>query len=96
MNRRELESRLQDLLEGRLEDQRLEELQEELRSNPDARDSYREYVHLQNGLQLRGEGIDLLHVVPMDRVVARRGVASVAGVETEVSLCISVQPHLPN
>jgi hypothetical protein len=28
-----------------------------------------------------------------DRVVARREVASAAGVESEVSLCISVQPH---
>jgi hypothetical protein len=72
MNRRELEMHLQDLLEGRLEASVLQELQHELRSNPEARDTYRDYVHLQNALQLRADGIDLLHVVPMNRVVDRR------------------------
>ncbi len=71
MNRRELEMHLQDLFEGRLEGDALRDLQEELRSNPEARDTYRDYAHLQNSLQLRADGIDLMHVVPMERVIKR-------------------------
>ena len=72
MSRRELEALLQDLLEGRLDGADLECLQRELRESPAARDAYRDYVHLHNALQLRAEGIDLLHIVPMDRVIERR------------------------
>lgn len=72
MNRREQEMRMQDLFDGRLEGKAMEDLQRELRSDPEARDAYRDYVHLHNALQLRAEGIDFLHVMPMDRVVARR------------------------
>ena len=72
MNRRELELHLQDLFEGRLETDALESLQQELRSNPEAQDTYCDYAHLHNALQLRAEGVDLLNVVPMDRVVERR------------------------
>lgn len=72
MNRRELEIRLQDLLEGELEVSVLDELQQELRENPEARELYREYVRLQNALQIRRAGLDLVGVVPMDQVVERR------------------------
>ena len=72
MKQRELEQRLQDLFDGRLAEEDLAELEEELRSNPAAKETYRDYVHLQNALQLRAEGVDLLNVVPMDRVIARR------------------------
>ena len=72
MNRRELELHLQDLFEGRLETDALESLQQELRSNPEAQDTYCDYARLHNALQLRAEGVDLLNVVPMDRVVERR------------------------
>lgn len=72
MNRRELELHLQDLFEGSLETDALESLQQELRSNPEAQDTYCDYAHLHNALQLRAEGVDLLNVVPMDRVVERR------------------------
>jgi ferric-dicitrate binding protein FerR (iron transport regulator) len=72
MNRRELEMLMQDLFDGRLGGEAMASLQRELRTDPEARDTYRDYVHLHNALQLRAEGIDLLHVVPMDRVVARR------------------------
>jgi len=72
MNRRELEMHLQDLFEGCLEGEALESFQQELRSNPEAQDAYRDYAHLHNALQLRAEGVDLLNVVPMDRVVERR------------------------
>jgi hypothetical protein len=72
MNRRELEMQLQDLFEGRIEAEALHDLEQQLRTDPDARDLYRDYAHLHNALQLRADGIDLLHVVSMDRVVARR------------------------
>ena len=68
----ELESHLQDLFERRLEGEAFENLQEELRSNPEARKVYREYHHLENALRFRVKGIDLLNVVPMDEVNARR------------------------
>lgn len=71
MNQHELEKRLQDLLEGELDAAAMDELQQELRENPEARELYREYVRLQNALQIRSEGVDLLSVVPMDRVVER-------------------------
>jgi hypothetical protein len=72
MNRRELEMHLQDLFEGRIEAEALHDLEQQLRADPDARDLYRDYAHLHNALQLRADGIDLLHVVSMDRVVERR------------------------
>ncbi|MBT8044796.1 MAG: FecR family protein [Verrucomicrobiae bacterium] len=72
MNRRELEMRIQDLLEGELDASALDGLQQELGENPEAREVYRDYVRLQNALQIRSAGVDLLHVVPMDKVVERR------------------------
>lgn len=72
MNRRELEMLMQDLFDGRLGGEAMASLQRELRTDPAARDIYRDYVHLHNALQLRAEGIDLLNVVPMDRVGERR------------------------
>ena len=68
----ELESHLQDLCEGRLEREVFENLQEELRSNPEARKVYREYHHLEHALRFRSKGVDLLNIVPMDQVHARR------------------------
>ena len=53
MNRRDLEMHLQDLLDGRIEADALQALQQELRANAAARDAYRDYVHLHNALQLR-------------------------------------------
>ena len=72
MNPRELESHLQDLFEGRLEGEAFENLQEELRSNPEAREVYREYHQLDHALRFRSKGVDLLNVVSMDQVNARR------------------------
>lgn len=72
MNRRELEIRLQDLLEGELDASGLDGLQQELRENSEARELYRDYVRLQNALQIRRAGVDLVGVVPMDQVVERR------------------------
>ena len=72
MNRRELEIQLQDLLEGELDASALEGLQQELRENPEAQEMYRDYVRLQNALQVRSAGMDLVGVVPMDQVVLRR------------------------
>lgn len=72
MNRRELESHLQDLFEGRLEGEAFDALQDQLRNSAEAREAYREYLHLDHSLRFRGKGVDLLNVVPMDQVVARR------------------------
>ncbi|MFK7909972.1 MAG: hypothetical protein AB8F34_05145 [Akkermansiaceae bacterium] len=72
MNRHELETHLQDLLEGGLDASALDDLQQELRENPESQELYRDYVRLQNALQIRSVGVDLVSVVPMDRVVQRR------------------------
>lgn len=72
MNQRDLESHLQDLFEGRLAGEAFEALQEELRRNPEARKTYRDYLHLEHALRFRSTGVDLLKVVPMDQVNARR------------------------
>jgi len=72
MNQRELEHHLQELFDGRLEGQAFEDLQQVLRDDPEARAAYREHLHLQHALEFRTKGVDLLNVVPMDLVVARR------------------------
>jgi hypothetical protein len=72
MNRSELDQHLQELFDGRLEGQAFEDLQQELRDDTAARAAYREHLHLQNALEFRTKGVDLLNVVPMDRVVERR------------------------
>ncbi len=72
MTPRDFESLLQDLFDGSIEPDGLRLLEEELRANRASWDVYRDYVHLQGALQHRAEGINLLHVIPMDRVIARR------------------------
>ncbi|MFK7851642.1 MAG: FecR domain-containing protein [Akkermansiaceae bacterium] len=72
MNRRELEMSLQDLFDGQLEGEAFDALQEELRRNPEARAAYREYALLEHGLKFRSKGVDMLRVVPMERVNERR------------------------
>ena len=72
MNRSELDQHLQELFDGRLEGQAFEDLQQELRDDTAARAAYREHLHLQNALEFRTKGVDLLNVVPMDLVVERR------------------------
>ncbi len=72
MNRSELDQHLQELFDGRLEGQAFENLQQELRDDTAARAAYREHLHLQNALEFRTKGVDLLNVVPMDLVVERR------------------------
>ncbi|NCF13519.1 MAG: hypothetical protein GWP68_09105, partial [Verrucomicrobiaceae bacterium] len=72
MNQRELEHHLQELFDGRLEGQAFENLQQTLRTDPAAREAYREYLHLHHALEFRTKGVNLLNVVPMDRVVERR------------------------
>jgi hypothetical protein len=72
MNPSELDHHLQDLFDGRLEGQAFENLQQELRDDPAAREAYREHLHLQHALEFRSKGVDLLNVVPMDLVVERR------------------------
>ena len=71
MNRRDLEMHLQDLFEGCLAVEDFHSLQEELRANPQARAAYREYLHLHHALRFRSKGVDMLRVVPMDKVVER-------------------------
>lgn len=105
MNRRELEYHLQDLFEGRLQGEALENLQQELRDDPAAREAYREYLYLHQTLQFRTKGVDLLNVVPMDRVIKRRqrramrtaGLAAVAmlGIGALVLTLISLRKPQP-
>ena len=57
MTRRDLEFHLQDLFEGRLGGEAFEALQDELRANPEARDAYREYLHLDHALRFRSKGL---------------------------------------
>lgn len=66
MNRRDLDFRLQSLFEGSLGPAELSELERELNASTEARDAYIDYAHLHNALELRSEGIDLMHVVPME------------------------------
>lgn len=72
MNQRELEHHLQELFDGRLEGLAFENLQQTLRDDPAAREAYREYLHLHHALEFHAKGVDLLNVVPMEKVVKRR------------------------
>jgi hypothetical protein len=72
VNPRELQQLLDDLIEGRIGAEDFQKLQAELRTNPEARHAYREAVHLEHSLRFRAKGVDLLRVVPMEKVVARR------------------------
>lgn len=79
MTRRELEMHLLDLFEGRIGEDALAALQRELRENPDARIAYRDQARLQNALEIRAEGRDPLHVIPMDVVNERRQLRTLRG-----------------
>ncbi|MCH7228905.1 FecR domain-containing protein [Haloferula sp. A504] len=72
MSRRKLEMLLDELFEGRIEGGDFERLQAELRANPEARQAYRETLNLEHALRFRAKGVDLLNVVPMEKVVERR------------------------
>ena len=72
MTPRELETHLTDLFEGRIQTEALEELQRELRANPEARIAYRDHARLQNALEFRAEGTDPMRVIDMEQVVERR------------------------
>jgi hypothetical protein len=71
MNRRELETHLQDLFDGYIGPEAFNSLQDELRANPEARVAYREYLHLHHALRFHSKGQAPLRVVPMDLVVER-------------------------
>lgn len=72
MNRRELETHLQDLFDGYIDPESFSCLQEEMRANPEAREAYREYLYLNHSLRFRAKGMDQARVVPMELVVERR------------------------
>lgn len=74
MKQRELECLIQDFLDGSLADENLKVLQTQLRSNPVARDLYRDYVYLQSALQQQASvprGI-IQPVIPVERVILRQ------------------------
>jgi hypothetical protein len=91
MNRRELEMALQDLFEGQLAGEAFDGLQDELRRNPEARATYREYLLLEHTLKFRSKGVDMLRVVPMDRVNERRQrrVMKIAGLSAAAVLALA-------
>lgn len=72
MKRRELETHLQDLFDGCITPEAFYTLQDELRANSEARETYREYLHLHHALRFSARGVNSLRVVPMDQVVERR------------------------
>ncbi|MBT8045484.1 MAG: FecR family protein, partial [Verrucomicrobiae bacterium] len=72
MKPRELEMHIQDFFDGCIGEGEFVALQQELYDNPQARDTYREYLHLHHALRFRSKGVDLLRVVPMDKVNERR------------------------
>lgn len=72
MKRRELETHLQDLFDGCIAPEAFYSLQDELRADPEARETYREYLHLHHALRFSARGLNSLRVVPMDQVVERR------------------------
>ena len=103
MNQRKLEHYLQELFDGRLEGQAYEHLQQTLRDDPAAREAYREYLHLYHALEFRAKGVDLLNVVPMEKVVDRRqrraisiaGLAAVAVLVVGALAMTLIATHTP-
>lgn len=72
MTHRELDMDLQDLFEGRLGGEALGKLQNKLREDPGARNSYRVYLLLHHTLKFQSKRGDLLRVLPMDWSGTRR------------------------
>ncbi|NWK55072.1 FecR domain-containing protein [Verrucomicrobiaceae bacterium N1E253] len=74
MKPRELENLIQDFLDGSLAEEKLETLQHELRHNPEARDLYRDFIHLQNIIELQALTPDPLakNIIPIDRIIQRQ------------------------
>ncbi|GAA5495846.1 hypothetical protein Rhal01_02025 [Rubritalea halochordaticola] len=76
MKRRELEHQIQDLLDGNLDVSQLDALQYELRTNSEAREIYRDFIHLQNAMQMNATVPAAVGkaLIPIDRVVRRQRV----------------------
>ena len=74
MTSKELEYLIQDFFDGSITEEQLSLLQDELRTNPKARDIYRDFVHLQNAIQLQAQAPDPLsqHVIPIDRIIRKQ------------------------
>jgi hypothetical protein len=60
MNRRELETQLQALFDGALEDEQFLALQQKLLTDPEARECYRDYLHLHHLLSFRARDANLV------------------------------------
>lgn len=75
MNRPELENNIQDLLDGILTGDKLKATQHELRHSTEAKDIYRDFVHIKNGLELQAES-DAANVIPINRIIKRQRLRS--------------------
>ncbi|MES2658733.1 MAG: hypothetical protein V4689_08945 [Verrucomicrobiota bacterium] len=64
MNRRELESQLQDLFDGSLLQGESSDLQQKLRTDPEARERYMDYLFLDHAMRFRSKGADTLGMAP--------------------------------
>lgn len=74
MNTKKLEQQILDLLDGTIDATDLRSLQSELKSNPEAQDLYRDFVHLKNALELRAAAQTAIHppLVPIDELLEKQ------------------------
>lgn len=74
MNKQEIDSLIQDLLDGNIAPLQLAALEAELRTNNHACARYAELVHIHNALQLRSSACQQIpnNVVPMDQVILKQ------------------------
>lgn len=74
MKQEEIESVIQDLFDGQLEEEKLALLENELRTNGQARNIYRDYVQLHNALEQKSWDLMLppKGVIPVHRLIKRQ------------------------
>lgn len=83
MNRRELESQLQDLFDGSLLQGESQDLQQKLRTDPEARERYMDYLFLDHAMRFRSKGVVMPEEQPRlakKRTAGKWWMAAAAGV----------------
>lgn len=72
MKAHELERDIQNLFEGTLNKEHLGNLEEQLRQDSEARELYKTYLHIHNGLQLQADSIVDSPVISIDSILKRQ------------------------
>ena len=81
MRNQDLDILIQDILDGRSDDDAIMSLEEELETNDETRALYLDYIYLEVALEFSEEETNYSEILPMDRIISRQTLrtAKVAG-----------------